>query len=105
MSAHLVEAAETVTAVTVTVETVMVPASGETGSTASAESAVVAGEGKLTTRAYMCTTDSLSGSRGGRGGNTGASRGGKRGPANADDLDKELDGFMKPDAAGDVAMA
>lgn len=100
------EAAETVTAETVTAETVMVPASGETGSTASAESAVVAGEGKLWQSGLAkCTTDSLSASRGGRGGNTGAPRGGKRGPANADDLDKELDGFMKPDAAGDVAMA
>ncbi|KAL7424569.1 hypothetical protein Q5752_000253 [Cryptotrichosporon argae] len=35
----------------------------------------------------------------------GASRPARRGPATETDLDKELDGFMKPDAGGDVAMA
>ncbi|TXT15820.1 hypothetical protein VHUM_00323 [Vanrija humicola] len=51
-----------------------------------------------------------SGGRGGResrGGARGGGGGGRRGPATAEDLDKQLDGFMKPSAAdgGDVPMA
>ncbi|KAK4684452.1 THO complex subunit 4, partial [Tremellales sp. Uapishka_1] len=41
----------------------------------------------------------------GRGGGNAPARGAKKGPATEGDLDKELDGFMQSDKAGDVEMA
>ncbi|KAL1410852.1 hypothetical protein Q8F55_001795 [Vanrija albida] len=54
------------------------------------------------------STRGRGGGRGGRdarGGARGGGGGGRRGPATAEDLDKQLDGFMKPADGADVAMA